>query len=428
MATIAARINSSGTYFVNGSFDEVTYNSTTPAIKNLLTYTEQFDQSFWTKTRSSIGATNTIISPDGTLTAEKLIEDTSTSSTHYINGPGTSAYVTIPGFPTGSIYVKAGERTYCALYVIRDGGAGFATSAFVVNVTDGSIVSGTGTVYSAGNGWYRLSVTATSTGTNYAIRLLLYQNSSTNTYTGDGVSGLYIWGAQLEANPTVTSYQGISAANTLVPTTFKNKVTTDTVYVTDIFDEVTYSSTSPTIKNLLRYTEDFSQWANVGHTITVNQATAPNGTLTADRIQVTTGTATDYTAILNNSTVFGASYTFSFWVKSVGGGTGTWPVNWYGGGHHRSTVPITGEWTRQYITFTSTSGLINVYIADNRSSLASITDAYVWGAQLERGTTPTIYQGIAATDTLISPGFAKREDNTGAIFVTGSFNEVDNPT
>ena len=95
-------------------------------------------------------------------------------------------------------------------------------------------------MYSVGNGWYRLSVTATSTGANYALRLLLNQDSTTTVYTGDGTSGLYIWGAQLESNPTTTIYQGVGAANTLVPTSFiKREDNTGTTYVKDKFDEVT---------------------------------------------------------------------------------------------------------------------------------------------------------------------------------------------
>jgi hypothetical protein len=189
-----------------------------------------------------------------------------------------------------------------------------------------------------------------------------------------------------------------------------------------LFDEVTFNTTSPVIKNLLVVTEDFSQWGNSGgNLVTVNQAVAPNGTLTADRIQATTG---DYTALLDNPTVGGASYTFSLFVKSVSGASGTWGVNYFNGAHNRTTVPITGEWTRQYITFTGTGGPVNVYAADNRSNLATITDAYVWGAQLERGTTPTIYQGIGAANTLVPPGFAKRETSNGHIYVTDIFDEV----
>ena len=204
-------------------------------------------------------------------------------------------------------------------------------------------------------------------------------------------------------------------------TTSTIRTTTDTVYAS-LLDEVTFNTTSPVIKNLLVVTEDFSQWGNSGgNLVTINQAVAPNGTLTADRIQATTG---DYTALLDNPTVGGASYTFSLFVKSVSGASGTWGVNYYNGAHNRTTVPITGEWARQYITFTGTGGPVNVYAADNRSNLATITDAYVWGAQLERGTTPTIYQGIAAANTLVAPGFAKRETSDGAVYVTGSFDEV----
>lgn len=208
-------------------------------------------------------------------------------------------------------------------------------------------------------------------------------------------------------------------------TTSSIRITTTTQYAS-LFDEVTYNATSPVIKNLLIYTEDFSGWSNSGgNIVTTNQSIAPNGSLTADRIQATTG---DYTALLNIDTVGGASYTFSFWVKSVNGTSGTWGTNYYNGAHNRTTVPITGEWSRQYITFIGTGGQVNVYVADNRSALATITDAYVWGAQLERGTTPTIYQGIAAANTLINPNFAKRETSNGSIYVTGSFNEVDKPT
>lgn len=196
-----------------------------------------------------------------------------------------------------------------------------------------------------------------------------------------------------------------------------------TYFINGSFDEVTYNRTSPVIKNLLISTEDFSQWANVGHVITTNQAIAPDGSLTADRIQATTGSGGDYTAILNNSSVGGASYTFSFWVKSVSGATGTWGVNYYNGAHNRTTVPITGEWTRQSITFTGTGGQFNVYIADNRTSLATITDAYVWGAQLERGTVPTIYQGITSSGILITPTF-KNKVTSDAVYVTDIFDEV----
>jgi hypothetical protein len=48
------------------------------------TYSEQFDNAAWVKTRSSI-TSNTIVAPDGTLTGDKLVEDTTASNTHQIS-------------------------------------------------------------------------------------------------------------------------------------------------------------------------------------------------------------------------------------------------------------------------------------------------------------------------------------------------------
>ena len=243
MTTIASRLTNTGALLVNGAFDEVSFNTSAPTITNLLRYTEQFDvNTFWIKTRSNIGATNAVVAPDGTLTADKLIEDTTATQSHYINGPSSAAYVTSSSLPVGSIYVKAGERTSCGLAIIRDAGTAFASGTFNVDLSTGTVLSGTGNIASAGNGWYRISTPATTFGANYALRLLLNQSGTTSTYTGDGTSGLYIWGAQLEPGTVATIYQGIAAANTLVTPTWATRTVTDTVYATGQFDEVTYTS------------------------------------------------------------------------------------------------------------------------------------------------------------------------------------------
>ena len=86
MATISTRINSSGTYLVNGTFDEittstirtntntvyaslldeVTYNTSSPVIKNLIQYTEQLDNAYWIISDVLPVTANTTIAPDGT--------------------------------------------------------------------------------------------------------------------------------------------------------------------------------------------------------------------------------------------------------------------------------------------------------------------------------------------------------------------------
>lgn len=173
---------------------------------NLLTYSEQFDNAAWTTVRATISA-NTIVAPDGTLTGDKLVEDTTASNNHFVRPVTVS--VTSGVAYTYAIFAKAGERTQFQIDFGAENSA-FANSNVEFTLTG----SGTATVIAGspsfsitavGNGWYRCTVTATATATASAfIRNFLV--SGTNSYTGNGYSGIYIWGAQLEAGAFPTSY------------------------------------------------------------------------------------------------------------------------------------------------------------------------------------------------------------------------------
>ena len=244
---VVKRETSSGTILLNGSFDEVTYNIVTPAIKNLVQYTEQLDNAYWVLTNGLLPVTaNATIAPNGTLTADKITENTATSTNHYFQS--TSLLISSSTQYTWSIYAKAGERTFIDLAL---GTASFwvnSARSATFNLTTGAVVSTQGaplvaSITSAGGGWYRCSITATSSSTsgmssNGQVRLC--NASASNTYNGDGVSGAYFWGAQLEQNLTTTMYQGIGATNTLAVPGFVKRETSDgSLYVTDKFDEVT---------------------------------------------------------------------------------------------------------------------------------------------------------------------------------------------
>jgi hypothetical protein len=212
-ATTATYFNSSGVLSTAASGEaRFDYNPTTLAPlgllieeqrTNLLTYSEQFDNAVWTKTRSSITADATT-SPDGTQDADKLVEDTATN-THDMT---FSASFTSGTAYTLSIYAKQAGRNLRIYF--PTGAFGFAFSAVFDLSAGTATIALTGTVASitnVGNGWYRCSITQTATASaTSTFTLRLIEGASTTSYTGDGTSGIFLWGAQLEAGAFPTSY------------------------------------------------------------------------------------------------------------------------------------------------------------------------------------------------------------------------------
>jgi hypothetical protein len=176
---------------------------------NLLTKTEQFDDAAWTKTRSSVVA-NTIAAPDGTLTADKLVEDTSTGS-HLVLRTNIVT-PTIGQVFTGSVYVRAAERSSVRLHV-----AGSAGNVCIVNLVDGTVTTTTGSpvVASAGNGWWRISLSYTAPSESKIYFEIDTAIGTATSYTGDGTSGIYIWGADLRVanvGANLPPYQRVNTA------------------------------------------------------------------------------------------------------------------------------------------------------------------------------------------------------------------------
>ena len=213
-ASTATRFNKFGVLeTVAAGVPRIDYDPVTGACKGLLieelrqniaTYSEDLSNAAWTKFAATVSS-NATTAPDGALTADKVVEDTAANSRHFVY---LSPSVTTGLSYTWSVFAKAAERSKLRL----DAGDGQAGAG---NYADFDLVAGTATpagnctasVQAVGNGWFRLSCTfsTVSSGTS-ALTIELATTAGSSTYTGDGTSGLYVWGAQLEAGAFPTSY------------------------------------------------------------------------------------------------------------------------------------------------------------------------------------------------------------------------------
>ena len=78
---------------------------------NLTLYSEQFDNAWWAKTRATISA-NQAIALDGKQTADKIVEDNSVNTSHFVR---QTVSFQPSGFYTYSAYVKAAGRSWVLL-------------------------------------------------------------------------------------------------------------------------------------------------------------------------------------------------------------------------------------------------------------------------------------------------------------------------
>jgi hypothetical protein len=185
---------------------------------NVIKWSEQFNNALWTKTRSSV-TTDSTTAPDGTATAEKLVEDTNTGG-HYTTQNPTLADNTVYCY---SVHAKAAERTSVAVGITTK-----AASSRIVqfNLTTGAISSVGGAsglptfsgVEVLPDGWFRCWVAHdVGVGAGTFIPRAFISNGVTATYTGDGSSGLYVWGAQLEVGTAPSAYIPTTTAAVTVP-------------------------------------------------------------------------------------------------------------------------------------------------------------------------------------------------------------------
>jgi hypothetical protein len=393
---------------------------------NLLTYSEQFDNAALGKSGATVDD-NAVAAPDGSITADKLVENFGSVAPIIAN---SSASVLSSSVAAGrGIYVKsAGDGRFVQM-AMNDAIAGNRVLA-VINPDTGQTAAAAGVTASSSlisDGWYLFSVSFGSAATtnNAQIRLVNSLTTASTTYTGDGTSGVYIWGSHLyrsDLGGMVDNPDQSAGFETYVPTTSAARylprrghhIYNGSAWVNE---GVLHESEART--NLLLRSEEFdnASWSKAaGVTVTANTDVAPDGTTTADTVtsggnQVNQGVAclqnTVYTDSIFIKKTVGATYQPGMYLLFSGGTLVVYAVRLDTDAGVATAVSVAGYTAPSSFSVADAGSYWRLSISGNSNNNTTADlrlypnltagggvgpgSQVVWGAQLEEGSTPSSY-------------------------------------
>ena len=426
---------------------------------NIYSETEDFGSAVWNRSNATV-APHAAKAPDGTYTAIALIENTANNN-HTID---RTIFVSVSPSSVCSVYLKARERTSAYIRTTGSGGTGSTVLFDLITGTYTVITQGTPaiapSIQNVGNGWYRCTV-AQAIG---SVNLIVGTYNGAISYTGDGSSGIYVWGSQIEGGLIPTSY--IPSVQTFVSTSGTKYYTNSSGLLATVSgaarqeytpDNLTLPSKlllEPSATNLLLRSRDFSLSPWVG-AVSVSSATSLDPTVSNNTGTVVGDTRNSVLDSLTQSVTTPADTlmrVFSIFIKKTSGAT-IYPSVVMGTSTYKAGIVFDTN-TGNYVTNASTNApkyvnvksypawwrvsigtfnnsltttSVDIYPAFNsdgsgNSDITATGNQNIWNAQLEVGyveTSPITTTTAAVTSTADSYTSALNNTRSADIYTIG---------
>ena len=360
----------------------------------------------------------------GALTANGTIAAGTNPAGICISADGTSVYVANGG-NTISIYTR--NTSTGALTANGTIATGTNLRTVIISSDGISVYTNNGSIYTRNTSTGALTANGTITTSSSGICISPDGTSVyTTSYAGSGAIILYTRNTTTGALTASTSVGGILATNMAV------SLDGSLLYAVDGYYSIIFICTRNTTTgalttkstitpgagatnidispdNLNAYVTNSTGTVSIYNavsaiaTVTDNTFTAPDSTTTAATV-----TATTAGAVLRQTTptISSRQCTFSVYLYRK---TGTGNVDITFDGNTFTTQPVTGAWTRYSI---SGSKVVSPTFGIRLATAGD--EVYIWGAQLEYGSTPTTYEVTTA-----SPAIWAKQDITAALDQTG---------